>query len=299
MAQQRKPWLAAMANFVVPGLGFLYAGSLSMALTWPAFLLMAGLLAVAVVLWVPLRPLNAILFWLLVPLSLVVGPLLGWRDAGRVRHSFQPTRWNRAWIYLVYSLVLIGASNAFLSYVVRPHLLEAFRNPSGSMEPTLLIGDYLFVDKFHSRAAQRDRPVVFESVEEPGLKVMKRIAAIAGDTIAATDSGIVVNGKRPAVLADYHVDAGETLDTFSRRLLAGLKQRYAPQDTTTWHLGAWGPLVVPPGHFFVLGDNENASYDSRYYGPVPDHHILGWPHMIYLSYDTTGVRWARIGRRIR
>jgi signal peptidase I len=297
VALQRKPWIAALANLVVPGLGFLYAGSLRMAFMWPVWLLAAGILATAAVLWLPLRPLNAAAFWLLVPVNLVLGPILGWRAVHRVRDSLHATKWNRAWVYVVYSLVIVVASNAFLDYVLRPRLLEAFRNPSGSMEPTLLTRDFLFVDKFHSRLPQRNKPVVFESIEEPGLKVVKRIAAIAGDTISATDSGVLVNGKRAP--RDYRIEAIETADTFSRRLLAELKQRFAPQDTTAWHLGAWGPLVVPAGHFFVLGDNENGSYDSRYYGPVPDHHVVGWPHMIYLSYDTTGVRWARIGRLIR
>jgi signal peptidase I len=297
VAQQRKAWVAALANLVVPGLGFLYAGSLRMALMWPIWLLGAGLLATAAVLWVPLRPLNGLAPWLLVPVTLLLGPILGWRAARRTREAFQPTKWNRTRVYIVYAVVVVAASSAFLDVVMRPHLLEAFRNPSGSMEPTLLIGDFLFVDKLHSRLPERNRPVVFESVEEPGLQIVKRIAAIAGDTIAVTDSGVLVNGKRAST--NYRIEASETADTFSRRMLAALKQRFAPQDTTGWHLGAWGPLVVPAGHFFVLGDNENNSYDSRYYGPVPDDHVLGWPHMIYLSYDTTGVRWARVGQLIR
>jgi signal peptidase I len=205
-----------------------------------------------------------------------------------------------------------------LFLVLRTFVVEAFHIwPSGSMERTLLIGDFLFVNKalygaevpvLHRRLPgfrepQRLDVVVFESVEEPGLTVVKRIMGLPGDTLAMRGNVLELNGvplnepyvqQVPATWAQR--------DPEMRRwqlphLVGGNPTTYAP---TSWD---WGPLVVPPDSFFVMGDNRDDSYDSRYWGFLGRDRIRGTPFLVYFSYDRThpaplpfltGIRWGRI-----
>ena len=163
-----------------------------------------------------------------------------------------------------------------------------------------MIGDYFLVDHFRPRDPVPGRPAVFESVEEPGLQVIKRIVAIGGDTVSGRDDAIIVNGRTVPTQGQSPLTAESVADTMSLRVLAALRSRWASLDSTTWTLRGWGPLVVPQGSFFALGDNRGESYDSRYYGPVPSDRIVGWPRIIYFSRQIGGaVRWSRIGQPIR
>jgi signal peptidase I len=205
-----------------------------------------------------------------------------------------------------------------LFLILRTFVIEAFHIwPSGSMERTLLIGDFLFVNKalygseipvIHTRVPgfrdpERQDVVVFESVEDVGLTVVKRIVGVAGDTLAMRDNVLFRNGVRlqePYVqhraLAAAHADP---------RMRAWQLQHYVGTDAdayrpTSWN---WGPIVVPADSVFVLGDNRDESYDSRYWGFLGCDRIRGAPMIVYFSYDRNGslplpfltaIRWGRI-----
>ncbi len=202
-------------------------------------------------------------------------------------------------------------------FFLRALLVEAFRIPSGSMENTLLIGDFLFVNKalygaevplVHARLPafrepQRGDVVIFDSVEEPGVNVVKRIIGVPGDTIAMEDNVIYINGRpleEPYVIrTDPATDREDPqMRTWQVRYLVGRDPRnYRPT------LKNWGPLLVPPDSFFVMGDNRDNSYDSRYWGFLGRDRIRGRPLFIYYSYDKNGllplpfltaIRWERI-----
>ena len=202
--------------------------------------------------------------------------------------------------------------------VVRSLLVEAFRIPSGSMEDTLLIGDFLFVNKtlygaeipFSSkhlppiREPRRLDIVVFRSVEDPTINVVKRVIGMPGDTLGMKDNIIQRNGK--PVEEPYVIRTDPASDPELPQMRAWqVKYLPAGQDPSTYRptLKNWGPVVVPKDSFMVMGDNRDNSYDSRYWGFLGRDRIRGRPLLIYYSYDKDGmyplpfltdIRWRRI-----
>jgi len=208
-------------------------------------------------------------------------------------------------------------------FVLRTLLVEAFRIPSSSMERTLLVGDFLFVNKalygaevplIHSRLPAFREPrrgdiVVFDSQTEDGVKVVKRLVGMPGDTLQMKKAVLWRNGVAQREPYVEHVDSLE--DTTDPEMREHQVDYLLPiVDRNTYHptRDNWGPLVVPPGHYFVMGDNRDNSYDSRYWGFVPRNAIRGRPLFIYYSFDhdswralpfISAIRWSRIGHTPR
>jgi signal peptidase I len=205
---------------------------------------------------------------------------------------------------------------------LRVFVVEAFTIPSGSMKNTLLVGDFLFVNKFlygaevpliHKRLPVVREPrhgdiLVFDSVEptENGMKIVKRCIGVPGDTIAMRHGVVYRNGR---VVPEPYAVNGDSLNDMD--VVARMRMRewqvthfagpvpahYAPD------LHDWGPVVVPPESLFVMGDNRDDSYDGRYWGFLPRRNVRGTPLLVYFSYDAesfrklafvTEVRWGRL-----
>lgn len=202
--------------------------------------------------------------------------------------------------------------------VLRTFLIEAFRIPSGSMERTLLIGDFLFVNKAlygaeipftgvrlpAFREPRRNDLVIFKSVEEERLTVVKRVVGMPGDTLAMEDNRLQVNG---GAVDEPFVIRTDPLADHEDPKMRGWQMRYLVSDRDPRRyrptLKNWGPIVVPPDSFFVMGDNRDNSYDSRYWGFLGRDRIRGRPLVVYFSYDPSGVlplpilsavRWGRL-----
>ncbi len=203
-------------------------------------------------------------------------------------------------------------------FFLRTFLVEAFKIPSGSMENTLLIGDFLFVNKalygaeiplIHKRLPairepRRNDLIVFDSVEED-IKVVKRLVGMPGDTLAMERGTLFRNGEALSEPWVVHNDRSAGADPVQRArmrrwqlpyLVGGDPETYRPD------LQDWGPIVVPPDSFFVMGDNRDGSYDGRYWGFLPRINVRGRPLMVYFSYESeswkplpflTAVRWTR------
>jgi signal peptidase I len=202
---------------------------------------------------------------------------------------------------------------------LRTFLVEAFRIPSGSMENTLLVGDFLFVNKLlygaevplinrrlpAVREPRLNDVVVFDSVEED-LKVVKRLVGMPGDTLAMAAGILYRNGQRVDEPWARHVNPHAYADAYHRARMREWQVRYlVGRDPATYQpdLQDWGPIVVPEGHYFMLGDNRDDSYDGRYWGFLPEDHVRGRPLIVYFSFDPshwrplpffTAVRWARL-----
>jgi signal peptidase I len=215
-------------------------------------------------------------------------------------------------------------SLALLLFVlVRAMLVEAFKIPSGSMERTLLVGDFLLVNKLvygaeipllHSRLPALREPangdvVVFTWPSDHTKNFVKRIVGSAGDTLEMRDGGLVRNGAD--VVEPYAVNEQLGYDPSGEefRWQRDFLVREARASQRGYHPSRnnWGPLVVPAGHYFVLGDNRDNSLDSRYWGFLPDTLVRGQPLFVYYSFapDTTEaldwvtrVRWQRLGTRV-
>ena len=210
-----------------------------------------------------------------------------------------------------------------LFLIIRTFLVEAFQIPSGSMERTLLAGDFLFVNKAvygaqipgtHARLPGFDSPrrgdvIVFAYPKNPELNYVKRVIGAPGDTVEMRSGDVRINGQRLVEPYVQRVDpAHDVYDpefNWQRDYLLGSSRPGRDYHPTR---DSWGPLAVPAGKYFVLGDNRDNSADSRYWGFVDAAAVKGRPLVVYFSYDReardalpwlTDIRWHRLGSIIR
>lgn len=179
-----------------------------------------------------------------------------------------------------------------IAFFVRTFVVQAYKIPSGSMKPTLLVGDHLLVTKFNygvklpllrSTLLPLGKPgrgdiVVFIYPEDRSKDFIKRMIGLPGDTIEVRDKKVFINNVAWNDGYGRHVDS---------LVIPGAVQ---PRDN-------FGPVTVPADSFFVMGDNRDESYDSRFWGFVKQEDILGKALVIYWSWDSenSSVRWGRIG----
>ncbi len=206
---------------------------------------------------------------------------------------------------------------------LRAFVVEAFKIPSGSMIPTLQVGDHIFVNKFSYGLrmpftrwyfVQFDQPergdvVVFMYPKDPETDFIKRVIGIPGDTVTVRNGMVTVvdeNGKTVAIERvpleeDYLYQdnnpalPGSQIRTSQYTEVIGGKEHTVIQRKDGYHSRDVGPLRVQPGHLFVLGDNRDNSHDSRYWGQVPLENVKGRALIVWWSTNDTG----RIGTVIR
>jgi signal peptidase I len=208
-------------------------------------------------------------------------------------------------------------------FLLRSFLFEPFKIPSGSMIPTLLVGDLILVNKYHygirlpvlnkkivdNNPVQRGDVMVFRYPVDPRVDYIKRVVGIAGDEVAYINKQLTVNGQPvpTKALPDYYDESSlryfqqwsEQLGAAEHRILtdkdrAGFVRAtydFAHRDACRY--SAEGVTCkVPPGHYFMMGDNRDNSEDSRYWGFVADEHIVGRAFMVWMNFGDLG----RIGR---
>ena len=192
--------------------------------------------------------------------------------------------------------------------VIRSFVFEPFRIPSGSMMPTLLQGDFIFVKKFsyglrlpvtetkilETGSPERGDVVVFRLPQDPSVNYIKRVVGLPGDTVAYERHRLTINGE--LVQLERSVGASpaepvyvEHLDERVHEIL--ITNAYSVRDDV---------YEVPEGHYFVMGDNRDNSKDSRFIEAIPESHLVGeavrvWMHMDGLNWP----RWDRIGTKIQ
>lgn len=182
-----------------------------------------------------------------------------------------------------------AAIAVLLALFIRTFVVQAFKIPSGSMEPTLLIGDHILVNKFlygvkipFTRKTmipvsepKRDDVVVFIYPVDTTKDFIKRVIALPGETLEIRDSKIFINGS------PYQDKYGRYVDTAGKG-----------NPSAGFH---YGPTVIPENHIFVMGDNRDHSYDSRFWGFVPVQSVKGKAFIIYWSWP----HWNRFFHLIR
>ncbi len=163
-----------------------------------------------------------------------------------------------------------------LALLIRTFVVQAFTIPSGSMSPTLLVGDYILVNKFiyRFRDPTRGDIIVFKYPWDENRDFIKRVVGVGGDEVLIKGRQVFVNG-RP------------------------LEEPYAIFASLSPH-SDYGPVAVPPGAYFVMGDNRDNSQDSRYWGFLKREKIRGKAFMIYWSWDGENgwLRWRRLSKII-
>ena len=197
---------------------------------------------------------------------------------------------------LVWEYTKAVVTALLLALFIRAYFIQAFKIPSGSMIPTLLIGDHILVNKFiygttlpfsdrrilPFRKPEKGDIIVFKYPEDRKRDFIKRVIAVEGDVIESKNKVIYVNGKAVDEPYAQHTDAS---------LRPG---GIEPRDN-------FGPHIVPKEKYFMMGDNRDQSYDSRYWGYVDIRDIRGEALIMYWSWDGKNhwPRFERIGRLVK
>jgi signal peptidase I len=198
-----------------------------------------------------------------------------------------------------------------LALFIRTFVVQAFKIPTGSMEPNLLIGDHLLVNKLvfgpHVRDFERmalpmkqiarQDVIVFKYPEDPERDFIKRVIGLPGEQIEVRHKRVYVNGR---LLDEPYAHYLEQPPPVPEQLEPADRQGSGSDPRESY-----GPVTVPPKHYFVMGDNRDNSQDSRYWGFLPRDYVKGKALVIYWSYEAesgnvvTGTRWGRLLHQVR
>lgn len=302
---RRQPWSAVVLSLIMAGLGHIYCGKFVKGLVL-AFLtcifvpVLFGTLSVSndsvriAVIIAALFASSAV--WL-------VAIIDSWYTARHTAESYTLKDYNRWYVYVLLVLMGTGGSTQ-IAFNIRMNLLEAFRVPSASNYPTIDPNDRLLANKIAYKISDPKRGdlIVFINPENRRINYIKRVVAIAGDTVEIKDGQLYVNDEKlkrreldQSTLDNIRIKVrGEPLegDVFEETngnakykiFLAG-----PPRDTTS---SDFAKITVPKHHCFVLGDNRNLSQDSRHFGPIPLATVKGRADYLYWP----AKDWSRFGR---
>ena len=230
-------------------------------------------------------------------------------DVAAARESLLLQPWWLDWTAGLFPVILAV-------FLLRSFLFEPFKIPSGSMIPTLLVGDLILVNKFQygvrlpvtgtkliaNQDPQRGDVMVFHYPVDPRIDYIKRVVGVPGDELSYTNQALSVNGKLVPVqpLGDYYDEDSlryapkflETMGTVSHSILVEPKRAsiYRPMDSfvnfrdNCRYTAEGVTCKVPAGHYFMMGDNRDNSQDSRYWGFVPDENIVGRAFMVWMNF---------------
>ena len=228
-------------------------------------------------------------------------------DAARSKLLMQP--WWLDWTAGLFPVIVAV-------FVLRSFLFEPFKIPSGSMIPTLLVGDLILVNKFQygvrlpvlgtkllaNKDPQRGDVMVFHYPVDPRIDYIKRVVGVPGDEVVYTNQSLTINGQPVPVQpqGDYYDDDSlryapkfsETLGAVAHGILVDPKRAsiYRPMDSfvnfrdNCRYTAEGVTCKVPAGHYFMMGDNRDNSQDSRYWGFVPDENIVGRAFMVWMNF---------------
>ncbi len=218
--------------------------------------------------------------------------------------------------------LIVEYSKAFfpvilLVFVLRSFIVEPFRIPSGSMLPSLHIGDFILVNKFgygirlpilntkiiDISEPQRGDVMVFRFPHDESINFIKRVVGLPGDRIEYKDKRLYLNGTPVGLeeVAEYRFEETGRRHIVADRYIEGLGDVRHDILLDSSRRSTSMSFSVPPGHYFVMGDNRDYSNDSRSWGFVPEANIVGRAFFIWFSWDVAGgggVDWKRIGNSI-
>jgi len=237
-------------------------------------------------------------------------------DVQEARQKLLMQPWWLDWTAGLFPVILVV-------FLLRSFLFEPFKIPSGSMVPTLMVGDLILVNKYHygirlpvinkkvvdNNPVERGDVIVFRYPPEPWVDYIKRVVALPGDEVAYLDQKLVINGQPvPVVAKGEHYD-DESL-SYAPQFSEKLNSHEHMIRVDPKRLGSYGPLPkrfphadncryvpegiickVPAGHYFVMGDNRDNSMDSRFWGFVPDQNLVGKAFFVWMNFGNL----SRIG----
>lgn len=273
----RRWWLAGLLSLITPGLGQIYNGQIYKAMIF----FFGPLLFIPPAIYILLYSFTRAILILglsvifLYRIAIAVDAIV---VARRIRATYRAHKFNRWYIYIAVLALALGV-NSLVSRFIKSSYVQAFKLPSESMQPTVLVGDHVLVDKRASALdLQRGNLIVFRYPKDPTKDFMKRVVAVAGDKVEIRDKVLLINDKPQNEPYALHSEANI------------IPKERDPRDN-------FGPIIVPVQSYFVLSDNRDRGMDSRFYGVINKTLIRGRLLGIYWSWDRTNraVRWKRIG----
>ncbi len=310
LTARRKPWVAGLLSVVVPGLGHIYCGHLAQGNILLVLFTLTYVACLALFVLVPLPAPHSVVVLSLIVLALWLYVIISAvRLARSEGGSYQPKGFNKWYVYLaVWVIVALIIQDGVREFVVKPYRMAA-----GSMAPTLLVGERIFVNQMayglqwpqdcqfrlslppmacysstllvaFSQPLRGD-VIVFPYPEDEDRDFIKRIVGLPGETVEVRDKVILVNGEP--------LDDGANRKWVDPHVFSRLDN---PRDN-------FGPVTIPENSYFVMGDNRDRSLDSRFFGYVARKKIRGKAARIYWSRARDEslwgrVRWERIGKAI-
>jgi signal peptidase I len=293
----RRPWLAGIVSLFVPGLGHVYAGRARTGLLLGVGAIVCGVGLVALGMRSE-SPVLRVLSLVAIVAAFLSVAVHAHHTAVRAEVPYRARWYNRWFFYVAIWLVATAVTQGVRAYTMGA-VARAFAIPGASMQPALLPGDRILASPRVAAPVQRGAPVIYYQAEND-LLVVSRAVGLPGDTLEMRSNALFLNGlpvEEPYAryLPGWSHEPMEELLWQEAFLLSGAPEAEGYRPT----LATWGPLVVPPDHYFAMGDNRDMSMDSRVTGFVPREALFGHPRWIYFSSDAlTGIRWKRIGRGV-
>jgi len=234
-------------------------------------------------------------------------------DVEQAKHKLLAQPWWLDWTAGLFPVILIV-------FLLRSFLFEPFKIPSGSMVPTLLVGDLILVNKFHygvrlpvlnkkiiaNNDPQRGDVMVFRYPVDPRVDYIKRVVGVPGDEVAYLNQKLSINGQPVPTkgLGEFYDEDSmryvpmfsELLGAVEHRILVdprrpaffGGDQKTFPMHQNCRYQPEGVVCKVPPGHYFMMGDNRDNSQDSRFWGFVPDENIVGRAFFVWMNFGNLG-----------
>jgi signal peptidase I len=304
MKSPRRPILASAASLLLPGLGQIYNGEVARGIVFQLVLA----LSLPAAAWLGVHgPRRMLLVFVLAGVlatltTYVYSVVAAYRSAARLRDDFVPGPWNRGVVYLAVFLFGHVFVLGLAVHVTKSDLVETFKVPTASMLPAIVPGDRFFADKRvgqpGGRKVRRGDIAVFVYPNDRTTMFVKRVVALPGDKVAIEGTHVTVNGA--TLGAEELHDLGDaSLNRLLDDHVAIRESSNGVAYTALWKKGGEHPslaLTVPNGQVFVLGDNRDASHDSRHFGTLPLADVTGIASQVWLSVDDhDGIRGRRTG----
>ncbi len=302
---RRKPSTAVVLSLIMPGLGHVYCGRIvrGIGLAFLSSMFIPVIFGALSVSRSSVR-IGAILAALLASLAvLLIAVIESWQTATHTAEAYVLKDYNKWYVYVL--LVLMSTGNSMqVAFQVRSNLLEAFRVPAASNYPTIIPGDRFLANKlaYKNNDPQRGDLVVFINPEDRRINYIKRVVAVAGDTVEIKDGHLYINDQKlirqkapQSILDNIRIEVrGEPLEGEVFYEING-DSKYNIFSAKPLHgpgLPDFAAITVPKHHCFVLGDNRDHSLDSRHFGPVPLATVKGRADYLYFP----AKDWSRFGR---
>jgi len=277
MIKKRHPLIAALLSGIIPGLGQIYNGQLRKGIIYYFANLFGYLLYFVSGLQ---KSFHGLVIFCIAAACFYLFIIAEAAFVAFKKKKITLQLYNRWYVY-IFSIIICMIIGQYSVLLVQDiYGLRAYRISSSAMEPTLLLGDHIYADNkyYINNKVQREDIIVFIYPIDRTKSFLKRVIAVGGDVIEIRDKKVFVNDT--AVTDAYAIHKEDVI--FPKSL--------QPRDN-------FGPIKVPEGAIFVMGDNRDQSYDSRFWGFVKQGDVIGKPLYIYWSWDSDNysVRWNRLG----